>query len=105
MAPVDRGHFVSKISLFTGPQRLDEAVNPATPPLKTIEEFPEGVLVAPPVEGGTQSILVTCREAVQVRQNFQNMDTAKLAVIAADIPISLFLCKRHCCQPWPSRDP
>ena len=41
--------------------------------------------------------LVTCCEAGQVRQNIQNMNIAKIAVIVADILISSVLGKRHHC--------
>lgn len=42
--------------------------------------------------------LVTGCEAGQVRQDFQNIDTAKLAVVVADILIGLVLSKCHGCS-------
>lgn len=83
--------------MLTAPQRFDEGMHPAAPPPKAAEELPQGALVPPALIGGPQSVLVTCCEAGQVRQNLQNMDMAKIAVIVADILISLVLGKRHHC--------
>lgn len=83
--------------MLTDPQCPDEGMHPAIPPPKTVEEVPEGALVPPALIGGPKSVLVTCCEAGQVRQNIQNMNIAKIAVIVADILISSVLGKRHHC--------
>lgn len=97
VALVDMGHFISENSVLTGPQCPDEGIHPAVPPPKTVEEVPEGALVPPAVKVGPKSVLVIYCEAGQVRQNIQNMNIAKIAVIVADILISFVLGKRHHC--------
>lgn len=97
VALVDTGHFISETSVLTGPQCLDEGQHPAVPPPKAVEEVPEGALVPPALIAGPKSVLVTCCEAGQVRQNIQNMNIAKIAVMVADIMVSFVLGKRHHC--------
>lgn len=48
------GHFVSETSQLTSPQSPDEVFHPATPALKAVEEFPDGVLVSPAIVAGPQ---------------------------------------------------
>lgn len=97
VALVHRGHFVSKTSQLADPQRPDEGFHPASPPPKAVEKLPEGALVPPELEVGPQAVLVTYCEAGQIRQNLQNMNMTKIAVMVADILVSLVLSKRHRC--------
>lgn len=98
VALVDAGHFVSEIHQLTGPQRLDEGLHPADPPPKAVEELPEGALVPRELARGPQSVLVTCGEAGQIRQDLWNMNAVdKIAVMVANILVSLILSKRHRC--------
>ena len=91
------GHFISETSVLTGPQRPNEGMHPAVLLPKTVEEVPEGALFPPALIGGPKLVLVTCCEAGQVRQNIQNMNIAKIAVMVADILISFVLGKHHHC--------
>lgn len=91
------GHFISETRQLTGPQCPNEGMHPAVPPPKAGEELQEGVLVPPALIGGPQSVLITGCEAGQVRQNLQNMDPGKIAVMLADILKSLVLGNRHRC--------
>lgn len=98
VAPVDVGHFVSKINQLTIPQCPDEGFHPATPAVKAVEEVPDGVLVPLAFQAGSQEVLVTWCEARQLRQNLYYTNTVKFSVIMADMLESLVLGKRHHCS-------
>lgn len=54
VALVDVGHFISETSQLTGPQCPDEGLHPAVPPLKAVEEFPDGIPVPLEIVVGPQ---------------------------------------------------
>lgn len=89
---------VSKPSQLTGPQGPDERLHPACPPLEDVEEIPQRVPVPQARVGGPQSILVTGCQAGQVRKNLQNINAAKITMMAADKLIGPLLGGGHGCS-------
>lgn len=57
----------------------------------------ESLVTAVALGSGVRSLVTSC-EAGQVRQDLQNVNTAKLAVVVSDILIGLVLSKCHGCS-------